>query len=313
MSLATITGGGSFTFRNITDINANFAALETIDVWVRPQYGNNNGNGLGKYPLGSYNNAYATMSGVASILRPGLVIGLEGVLRENYAPPIVNNVTIIGVSDVPRQATTSGVPNGGGATWLSLATVANTSALVTVQGQGWTFANILFNNAATTAGCVKLSCVGDPPLQADASQCAFVNCSFTGTNLGIDDAGGSYNTLIDGCEFFEFQGTGDVAIKSTSTALRLPRKWRILNSRFFANVNHIVAPAWLWEIKGCVFEAATTVNIDFTGGTAPNFVQQNAFAIAAANFDPAGGVTGVSGDAWSNYLTDAVETGLPAN
>jgi hypothetical protein len=66
-------------------------------------------------------------------------------------------------------------------------------------------------------------------------------------------------------------------------------------------------------IKGCVFTNGTAANINLTGGTAPNFVQQNVFNIAAADFDPAGGTTGVTGDAWSNYLTDAVETGLPAN
>lgn len=38
-----------------------------------------------------------------------------------------------------------------------------------------------------------------------------------------------------------------------------------------------------------------------------------AFTIAAADFDPAGGVTGVTGDVWSNTLTDTIETGLPAN
>lgn len=309
--MKTITGGGAFTRQNIADLNSNFQELQGgnptgLSVWVRPQFGNNNNPGTYDQPL-------ATISGAAKYMVPGLTIYLEGVLFENVTLPIVNNVSIVGISTVPRQATTSGVPNGGGATWMSPSSVTNTLALATVQGQGWTFANILFNNAATTAGCVKLSVVGDPPTQADASQCAFLNCRFTGTNLGIDDAGGAAFTLIDGCEFFNFSGTGDTAIKNTSTAVRLPLRWVIQNSAFWGNVNHIVSPASGWTIKGCTFKAATTTNIDFTGGAAPNFVQQNAFGIAAADFDPAGGVTGVSGDAWSNYLTDAVETGLPAN
>ncbi len=311
--MQVITGGGSFTAGNISAINNNFAELQSINVWVRPQAGNNLGNSS-NIPLGSYDNPYATMGGLAGIMRPGLVVGFEGVLFEQVTFPIVNNVTIIGVQAVPRQATTSNVPNGGGATWMSpLSGISNTTALATVQGQAWTFRNVFFNNAATTAGCVKLSCVGDPPLAADASQCSFINCTFTGTNLGIDDAGGSFDTLVDGCKFFGFAGSGDVAIKSTSVALRSPHQWRILNSRFYANVNHIIMPMRLCQISGCMFEAATTTNIDFTGGTAPNFVQRNSFAIAAADFDPAGGVTGVSGDAWSNNLIDAIETGLPAN
>jgi len=310
----TISGGGSFTRTNIDQINSNFSELSgttgsgltPLSVWVRPQYGNDNNPGTYAQPL-------ATMSGAARFITSGLTIYLEGVLFEQVTFPIVNNVTVVGVSVIPRQATTSGVPNGGGATWLSPTGLSNSLALATVQGQGWTFQNILFNNSATGAGCIKLSAVGDPPAQADASHCAFINCRFTGANLGIDDAGGSAFTYINGCEFFNFAGTGDVAIKSTSTSLRLPLRWVILNTAFWGNVNHIVAPASGWTIKYCVFNAATTVNINFTGGTAPNFVQQNAFAIAAADFDPAGGVTGVTGDAWSNYLTDAVETGLPAN
>ncbi len=108
-------------------------------------------------------------------------------------------------------------------------------------------------------------------------------------------------------------GAGDTAIKNTSTAVAAPLRWIIQNSAFYGNANHIVAAASGWTIKGCTFDGAATLTIDLTGGVAPNMVQQNAFAITAANFDPAGGVTGVSGDAWSNYLIDAVETGLPAN
>lgn len=311
MSLTTITGGGAFTAKNIADINSNFQAVSTpptgLSVWVRPQNG-----GLDTNP-GTYDKPLATMAGTARFITPGLTIYVQGVLFEQVTLPIVNDVSVVGVAVIPRQATTSGAPNGGSATWLSPTGLSNSAALATVQGQGWSFQNIYFNNSATGAGCIKLSCVGDPPTQADASHCSFLNCRFTGANLGIDDAGGSAFTYINGCEFFNFSGAGDMAIKGTSTSLRAPLQWRILNSAFWGNANHITAAANGWVIKGCTFTAATTVNIDFTGGTAPNFVQQNAFAIAAADFDPAGGVTGVSGDAWSNYLTDAVETGLPAN
>ena len=57
----------------------------------------------------------------------------------------------------------------------------------------------------------------------------------------------------------------------------------------------------------------TTALINLSVGTGYNAVIRNTFDIAAADFDPAGGVTGKAGDVWSNYLTDAIETGLPAN
>jgi len=310
--MQTITGGGVFTRQNINAINSNFAEVGNpsgLSYWIRPQVGND-GN------PGTYAQPFATMAGLSRYLVPGIVVYLEGVLRENFTAPLgVNNVTIVGMSTVPRQATTSGTPNGGGATWLSPTSVTNTADLCVVKGQGWTFQNILFNNAATSAADVLLlrSGTGDPPLDPDGSHAAFLNCRFTGTSLGIEDEGGCGFVLIDGCEFFNFAGTGDTAIKNTSTAVAAPLDWTITNSRFWGNVNHIVAPASGWLIKGCAFKAATTSTIDFTGGTAPNFVQQNFFGIAAADFDPAGGVTGVTGDAWSNTLTDAIETGLPAN
>ena len=128
-TLATLTGGGSFTKANIADINANFASLQSVDLWVRPQYGDDStGNG-------TYAKPFATMAGVSRYLTPGLVVGLEGVLREEFTAPLgVNNVTIIGSQAVPRQATTSGVPNGGGATWLSPS--GGTSWLIRLRAQG---------------------------------------------------------------------------------------------------------------------------------------------------------------------------------
>lgn len=260
--------------------------------------------------------AVATIGQAVSLARNGSTIGIFGVFREYVTAPLgLQDVTIIGMANTPRQATSGGVANGGGATWLSPSTVTNASDLLTIRGQGWSIQNVFFNNAGTTSADVRLlrSGTGDPPGDPDASHASFVGCKFTGTNLGIEDEGGCAFVSIVGCEFFNFTGTGDCAIKNTSTAIAAPLQWRIFNCAFWGNVNHIIAAASGWVIKGCTFKAATTTQIDFTGGTAPNIVQQNAFSIAAADFDPAGGVTGVTGDAWSNYLTDAVETGLPAN
>jgi hypothetical protein len=304
--MQSVPDTGTFTRRNQEIINDNFAQLTQPDIWVRPQYGKDTNAGTYAAPL-------ATMAGAARFLRPGIVIGLQGVLFEQYTGPIVGDVTIRGMANTPRQATTSGVPNGGGATWLSPTGLSNSLALCLVQGQGWRFENIYFNNSATSAACVKLSRAGDPPLAADASHASFFNCRMTGAAFGIEDVGGCGFVTIDGCEFFNFSGAGDHAIKNTSTAQALPLDWLIQNSKFWGNANHIVAPASGWRVLRNQIAAATTVNINFTGGTAPNFVQQNAFSIAAADFDPAGGVTGVTGDVWSNYLTDTIETGLPAN
>jgi hypothetical protein len=299
-----ITGGGALTRANINAINANFAELQQIDLWVRPQYGDNLNPGTYEKPL-------ASLSGASKYLEPGIVIGIEGVLFENYVAPVgVSNVTLVGLQQIPRQATTSGAPNGGGATWLPA--TGGTTALLTVQGQGWTVANIYFNNSATAAPCIDLVTVGDPPLEADAAHFLLQNCILTGSDNGLDATDGTNFVRLVGCTFFGFSGSGDIAINATGGVGTL-LDWRIEGCKFFNNATNIVAALSHGTITGCQFEAGSAATINLTNGTAPNFVVGNYFNIAAADFDPAGGVTGVSGDVWSNTLTDAIETGLPAN
>ena len=308
MSLAVISGGGAFTKANITDLNANFAALQAVDFWVRPQYGRNTN-------AGTYDAPFATMAGCSQYLEPGVVVGIEGVLFEEFTAPLgVNNVTLLGSSFIPRQATTSGVANGGGATWLSPS--GGTSWLLRVRAQGWTVKNIYFNNSATAAPCISILTdgAGDPPVDADGAHLLIDNCILTGTDDGINVNGGTNFVRVQNSTLFGFSGSGDLAVSSTVGAgVGTLLDWRFINCKFFNNAGNITAGLSHATITGCQFENGSASNINLTGGTAPNFVVGNYFNIAAADFDPAGGTTGVSGDVWSNTLTDAIETGLPAN
>lgn len=308
-AVRTISGGGVFSRQNISDLNFNFQALQGVDVWVRPQYGNNN------TADGSYEKPFATMAGISSRLVPGLVIGLQGVLQEEFTAPLgVNNVTIIGQQDVPRQATTSGVANGGGATWLSPS--GGTSWLLRLRAQGWTIANIYFNNSATAAPCISILTdgAGDPPTDSDGAHTLIYNCILTGADDGVNVNGGTNFVRIVNSTLFGFSGAGDIAISSTAGAgVGTLLDWRILNCKFFNNAANITAGFSHATISGCVFENGSASNINLTGGTAPNYVVGNYFNIAADDFDPAGGTTGVTGDVWSNTLTNAIETGLPAD
>jgi hypothetical protein len=308
MPLAVISGGGAFTKANITDLNANFSALQAVDYWVRPQYGANTN-------AGTYDSPLATMAGASKYLKSGIVIGIEGVLFEEFTAPLgVNNVTVIGFQTTPRQATTSGVANGGGATWLSPS--GGTSWLLRVRAQGWTVRNIYFNNSATAAPCVSILTdgAGDPPVDADGAHLLLENCFFTGTDDGINVNGGTNWIRVHNCTFFGFSGSGDLAVSSTVGAgVGTLLGWEFRNCKFFNNAGNITAGLSHAYIQGCMIENGTASNLNLTGGTAPNYVVGNYFNIAAADFDPAGGTTGVTGDVWSNTLTDAIETGLPAN
>ncbi len=313
----TITGGGSFTRTNIDQINSNFTELSggsgasggsDVDVYINPAYGNNNNNGLSK------NAPKATMAGCSSLIEPGIRIGLLGVLKEEYSGPIVNDVSIIGLGNAPRQATTSGAPNGGGATWLSPS--GGTGSLLTVNGQAWNIRNIYFNNGATgatTAG-VKLVGGGDPPLTADAGHTTIAGCIFTGEANGIYIDGGPGFLNIVGNTFYFFDSSGDCAILAGGSG-GTGYGTKLIGNFFESNLTHVKAltTAYSWMVTGNHMSyisggVTTGVFIDFTGGTT-NSVYGNVFDVNSGNAGIAAMFVQGTNDRWSgNSLSTAVTT-----
>ena len=279
--------------------------------WIRPQSAVRTTGASGTFadPFPSF-----TIARQAGALSTGAVVNLEGVVREQYTTPLgVNNVTVNGAQVLPRQATSGGVPNGGGATWLVPSSgVSASSALIRVQGQGWTLNGIYFNSTSITSnGCIEPHTVGDPPAEADGAHLTINNCILTGAKYGIYCPTGTNFVRLYNSELFGFGDSGDVAIQATGGIGTL-LDWRMVGNKFYGNANHIIAALNKGTIKWNDFDAATA-GINLTNGTAPNRVTWNTFDVAAADFDPAGGITGVTGDVWSNTLKDAIETGLPAN
>lgn len=283
-ALATIKGGGVFTRENIQQINTNFAALNTVDLWVRPQYGNNNGNGSVVYSHGSFGNAFASLAGCARAIEPGIVIGLQGVLLEEYSTPNINDVTIVGMANKPRQATTSGAPNGGGATWLSPASGASTH-LITINGQGWVLDNLFMNNSTASMADVLLTNTGDGPALANAEHTAIRNCYLTGAKYGIRATGLPNWVHLSNNYLFGFSDTGDAALSSTVGAgTGTLSNWIIKGNTFVQNDIHVSAfgsqnAEWTENRFGYISGGITTVTqIDQTGG-ANNSVHNNYFDI----------------------------------
>lgn len=279
--MQTITGGGAFTRQNIQQINSNFAALTSPDIWVRPQASSGNAGADG-----SFEKPYATMAGAfgSPNFQPGVVIGLQGVLFEEISTPIVNDISIVGMANQPRQATTSGVANGGGATWLSPSSA--TASLLTINGQGWRVQNIYFNNTCTTAttGCIELVGGGDPPLTADAGHAQILGCRFTGEANGLYINGGPGFLTVQDNVFMNFDSSGDCAVLAGGSG---GTGWnsRFIDNVFQANLTHIkgLSAAYGWELKGNRFSyidvgVTTTTQIDFTGGN-NNSVHNNFFDI----------------------------------
>lgn len=310
-----ITGTGSFDQQAAAAINSNFANVQGYDLWVRPQ--NVSGNG----ETGTYTQPFSSFTAAGGALRAGMVVGFQGVTKENFVAPVINDIRIIGVANQPRQATDNGIANGGGATWLNPGTVA--SPLVSLASntsdaptQAWRFDNIFFNNAGDAA-CVKL----DRKITgSDSSHASFYGCWFTGADSGIQ-TGEILNLTVDGCLFFDFAGSGDTGIEaSIAGGIANPPylQWVIRNCRFVNNVNHVIGALRNATICNNNFvivgrTVTTTIALSLTGG-AGNSVYNNAFNRPLATSPNATLYVGGTGDVWSaNYGTDNFFFDVPDN
>lgn len=255
-----------------------------VSYFIDPQNGDNTNSGL------SWGEAFASMSALDSILDHGDTIYLSGYLRENWVTPYVHDVTIIGAANTPRQATSGGTYTGGGAYWQSPASVTNTAALIKVMGQSWWIENIFFNNAATTAPCIMFFRDGETP-EADASHSGIYGCKLTGEGDGVQGSGGPENITIQGCQFRNFDSSGDTAIKAvTGAGVGSFVFWKILDNEFVNNVNHIscgaggaLNSAWIignrfgWKQDGAV---TTTLQVDLGTVAVNNVIMNNFFQLA---------------------------------
>lgn len=279
-----VTDIGAFTAASRDIINQNFTQINA-DYYVDGQFGFDGNPGT------SAGLAFKTMTPLTSKLplfraksNQPIRIAISGVLTQEWSSPIVSDVTLIGAGNQPRQATTSGVPNGGGATWLS--PTSGTGSLLTINGQAWTVQNIYFNNSATgaTTGCVVLAGGGDPPLTADSAHTAIVGCFFTGEANGIYFNGPGYVT-IENNVFQNFDSSNDCAILGTASGGGSGYGARIFRNEFRSNVIHLklLEKARAAEVAYNRFTyidsgVTTTTQIDFTGGQ-DNSVHNNYFDI----------------------------------
>lgn len=323
--MANFDSGGSFTATDQAQINQSFSQLQA-DFYVDAQ------NGFDGNPGTSQGLAFRTPGPLTYAMTQArlqsqkpLTVAIDGVLTYEWTAPIINDVTLIGAANKARQATTSGVPNGGGATWLS--PTSGTGSLLTIQGQAWDVKNFYFNNTATgtSTACIKLVGGGDPPLTADSGHTRILNCVITGEANGIMWSGGPGFITVDGCKLFYFDSSGDKAINSEAGSPGGGTGWgaRITNNVFTANLTHISAPAYGWEIANNRFSyidvgVTTTTQISLSTGS-NNSVHNNYFDLPySTNGISAMFVLGTNDRWYFNEFSTAVTTtiysfGAPAS
>lgn len=280
------------------------------NVWILAPQGNVGPlGGFGRSPAG----AFTTFAALSPHLRSRDLIYLIGVLREQAVAPLgVFDVTILGAANQPRQATSSGTPTGGGATWLAPTSPTATTPLLELREQGWSIQNVFFNGPTDDA-CVKLH-REETATYPDASHAQFIGCRFGGGFIGIEDFGGASNVLIEDCSFEDMAGVGGGAIVVTNQGIAIPSRWWVRNNRFLPCVNGMIG-AWVdSRIEYNSFSAMTTATINLASGNTGlrNMLFFNRFSVDNAGFDPAGGYTGNATDIWVSYLSDAIDFGVPA-
>jgi len=255
--------------------------------------------------------AFSTFTDLAPNLKSRDLILFSGVLREQAVAPLdVYDVYILGAANQPRQATSAGLPTGGGASWMppSSGAVAATP-LLELKAAGWKLENIEFTPHTSSAG-VRLtrSAVIDT---IDASHAEFNNCYFAAnggtTQIGIEDNGGcSRVTILDS----RFEGLTDTAIKSLNTAAAVPLGWRVLRNLFLRNTNAIAMSSSQGLFQENVLnQAANDANnkINLVSVAAQgdlNRVLYNVFSDLAANVTIAKGYKPGTTDIWRNYVSD---------
>jgi hypothetical protein len=270
--------------------------------------GDDDNNGL------SYDAPFLTMAYAMTVIVSGDTIRFRGKLREQVTTPVqVFDVTVYGDGTRPRHADST--PDGGQDatnTWTTPASPTALTPLVKVLQQGWRFFNILFAGPTDAASILLFRDGGAGDAERDASHAEIAGCRFASGQDGIEQSGGCYNVSIHDNDFDDL--TGYCIKHTTGAGIGVTYRWKILRNRFSKCANWI----GVWggnsnEINDNFISQITTALIDLSSGTGFNQILRNSFNIAAADFDPAGGVTGKAGDVWSNYLTDTIETGLPAN
>lgn len=270
---------------------------------------NRSSSGNGK----SWANAFTTMEEAFAAIASGDRVFFVGKLKEQLITPVqVFDVSIIGAGNRPRHADST--PDGGqdaAATWAAPAVPTAATPLVKVLQQGWRFANMVMAGPADASCILGFRNGGADDAERDASHLECLGVRFASGQNGFEQSGGLYNVGIFDCTFHDLTG---YAIKHTAGAgIAAPFRWQILRNRFGSCANLMgVWAAHQFQFCDNDIKEITTNYLDFRTGSA-NTVLRNSFDVAAADFDPTGKVGGSATDNWSNYLLDAIETGIPAD
>lgn len=265
--------------------------------------------------------AFSTFSDLSPNLRDRDLVYISGVLREQVIAPLAYDVTVMGAANDPRQATNSGVPTGGGASWLSPTSPVATTPLIRVIAQGWSFINLQMAPVAGAA-CITFD-RRETTVLPDSSHGSVEDCYFsTGGANGFGVEGIEVKKLRIVGNIFEAVSNGatGAAIKTTAgLGIAAPNHWTVENNDFVQNVVDMNTLSLNFSrIKRNTFFSTNPIEggtrIVLNGSTGRNRVLLNQFSDVAADVTIAKGYTPATSDVWNNYVagTAALIVTVPA-
>jgi len=250
--------------------------------------------------------SFETFTSLKPNLRSRDLIYLSGVLKEQAVCPVgVLDVTVLGAANQPRQATSGGVPTGGGASWLAPASPVATTPLIRVIEQGWAFENIQFAPVAASA-CITFD-RRETAAIPDSSHGNVRGCYFSAggaTGIGVELIEVK-KTNIENCIF---EGLAGYAIKNTAgDGIAAVTHFTIKNNKFMQNTNDVLITNGQYGLT--VENQFYTVHT--AGGTRLSFVGglncaalDNSFKDAAADVTIVKGYVAAATGWWRNWTSD---------
>lgn len=271
----------------------------------------------------SWRKAFLTMAKAFSVVASGDTICFTGKIREQLITPVnIFDVTVIGIGNRPHHADST--PTGGQyaqATWTTPASGATTAALVKVLQQGWKFENILFAGPSDHACIWLFRDAGAGDLERDASHAVVRNCRFASGQDGIwvtevFDILIEDNLFGNGASGF----TGFAVLGVAGSGVANPLMGVVRRNQFLGNTNHFKCTCSYWRIYENTFDDGGTPNTtvvlntkDPGAGGGNNFIYNNVFQTATANFNTPD-VVGQTTDVWAmNISIDSTAAGVGAN
>ncbi len=261
-------------------------------------------------PAGAH--SFTTFADLAPNLKSRDTILLSGVLREQARTPVgVFDVSIIGAANQPRQATSGGVPTGGGASWLSPTSVTAGRALLEIIEQGWLIENIQWAPPAAL-DCIRFRRMETATIP-DGSHGIVRGCYFStggaaghGVNLGE-----CKRIRVEYCEFEALTGAGGTAIRrSADGGISNTNFCTIRRNKFVGNANDIILTNGTnIVVEDNKFEDAVDGARKFIQVTGANLRSFNNYfqQVVTAGVTVANGFEGGATDTWRNWVTDAAD------